>query len=169
MLKKNNFLNIAIGFLFLTLMAGCQLPNRGLDKIELARELKLGASAGEILYHWYMFSKRPLQSDSVLSNKSVVAYRGISYHVSVSGFYIFFNMATRTLVKVEFMYRPSMAKEKEKSLLKQWTKALWKPEVIRQWGGQIYLWQDKYAQIKLYVSNGICYFEQLLTQNPVQR
>ena len=63
---------------------------------------------------------------------------------------------------MEWRYNSSMAGEKAKDLLGEWTKKLWEPSYHHRWDGQVYVWEDRKAQLQLYLADGICHLIQKL-------
>jgi len=50
-----------------------------------------------------------------------------------------------------------MTKSKEKELLEEWTRKLWKPNLHHRWEGRVYSWGDRKAHLELYLADGICH------------
>lgn len=148
--------------LFLFLLAGCNLSDRGLSKLQVVEDLILGSSLEDIKQQWFLYSDKPLVVDDSMSGGSNIVYRGVSRDPAVTGFYLFFDPKTKTLRQVEWRYQSSMTAAKEKELLDTWTKKLWAPSYHRRWDGQVYVWSDRRAQLQLYHADGICHLIQKL-------
>jgi len=150
-------------FLLLYLvLCSCNLSDRGLAKLEVVDELALGMPLDEVKSHWFLFSTKPLQVESAVSNDTQLVYRGVSRDPGVTGNYFFFEPKNKTLTRVEWRYHSSMIHTKEKELLDQWTQRLWKPSFHRRWDGKVYSWTDRKAKLELYLSEGICHLIQRL-------
>ena len=138
-------------------MGGCHWTDRGLARLQVTDDLTLGMSLEEAKDHWYLYSQKPLQVDQEMSEDSLLAYRGSSRDAGVTGFYLFFNSKNRNLERVEWRYHSSMTETKEKELLEYWSKKLWNPSLSHRWGGHVYVWGDRRAQLELYIADGICH------------
>ena len=133
----------------------CRITDRGLAKLEVEEELRLGMPLNEVKARWYQYSKKPLVFDRAMSDEKVIAYRGMNRDESVNSFYLRFDLK-RNLREVEWRYRPSMTSEKEQQLLELWTQRLWKPSLRIGFEGTTFYWADRKAVLELYVSSGIC-------------
>ncbi len=141
----------------LLLVSACSLQDRGLSKLQVAEDLTLCARLDDVKTDWFLFSTKPLQLDQTMSNESELVYRGVSRDPSVMGFYFFFNVKTKTLVRIEWRFHSSMTDSKEKELLALWTQKLGNPGFQQRWGGRTYVWQDRKARLELYLTDGICH------------
>ncbi len=152
---------LSVGLLVFFL-AGCHLTDRGLSKLQVAEDLALGASLEDVKQQWFLYSSKSLVMDQTVSSDSDIVYRGASRDPEVTGFYLFFNSRTKILHQVEWRYYSSMTEAKEKELLDYWSRKLWPPSVHHRWGGEVYVWQDRKAQLDLYLADGICHLIQKL-------
>jgi hypothetical protein len=144
--------------LFLALfLSGCSFSDRGMAKLQVVEDLKLGASMEDVKQQWFLYSVKPLQVDQAVSSESSIVYRGISRDPGVTGFYLFFNSKKKNLEQVEWRYHSSMTEAKEKDLLDYWTKKLWEPSYHQRWDGKVYVWSDRKARLELYLADGICH------------
>lgn len=150
------------GFLLLFLMMGCNLADRGLSKLQVAEDLTLGAALEDVKQQWFLYSDKPLVVDDSINSISYIVYRGVSRDPAVTGFYFFFDPKTKLLRQVEWRYQSSMTESKEKELLDEWTRKLWQPSYHHRWDGQVYIWEDRKAQLQLYLADGICHLIQRL-------
>ncbi len=148
--------------LILVSLAGCNLRNRGLSKLQVAEDLQLGANMEDIRQQWFLYSTKELVVDQSMSNDSDIVYRGVSRDPAVTSFYFFFNSKTKILHQIEWRYQSSMTVAKEKELLDYWTRKLWDPSCHQRWDGKVYLWGDRKAQLQLYLADGICHLIQKL-------
>jgi hypothetical protein len=157
-MAKNGWWVVGLGMVVLLLFFSptCTLKDRGLAKLEIEDELKLGISLDEVKSHWYQYSTKPLVFDAALSDTKHIVYRGNNRDMSVNSFYVRFNLK-RSLREAEWRYQASMAQVKEKQLLDYWTKRLWRPVRRRGIDGTTYLWVDRKAELILYVTTGICH------------
>jgi hypothetical protein len=144
------------------LLAGCNLADRGLSKLQVVEDLTLGSSLEDIKQQWFLYSDKPLVVDEAMSSGSDLVYRGVSHDPAVTGLYFFFDSKSKILHQVEWRYQSSMTEAKEKELLEDWTKKLWEPSYHRRWDGQVYVWSDRKAQLQLYLADGICHLIQKL-------
>lgn len=152
----------AAALLSLFILAGCNLSDRGLAKLQVVEDLTLGASLEDIKQQWFLYSDKPLVVDESMSGGANIVYRGVSRDPAVTGLYLFFDPKTKTLRQVEWRYQSSMTDAKEKELLDTWTKKLWAPSYHRRWDGQVYVWSDRKAELQLYLADGICHLIQKL-------
>jgi hypothetical protein len=152
---------LAIVGLLLFFSPSCTFKDRGLAKLEIEDELRLGMSLDEVKNHWYQYSTKPLVFDAALSDTQHITYRGNNRDMSVNAFYVRFDLK-RTLREAEWRYQPSMADVKERQLLEYWTQKLWRPWRRRGLDGTTYLWIDRKAELELYVTTGICHLTQRL-------
>ena len=141
----------------LFLLGGCNLTDRGMVKLQVVEDLKLGTSLEDAKQQWFLYSVKPLQVDQAVSSDTAIVYRGISRDPGVTGFYLFFNSKKKVLEQVEWRYHSSMTEAKEKELLDQWTKKLWEPSYHQRWDGKVYVWSDRKARLELYLADGICH------------
>jgi hypothetical protein len=149
--------------LFLSLfLAGCHLSDQGLSRLQVAEDLSLGTHLEDIQQQWFMYSTKELLVDQAMSTDSEMVYRGVSRDPAVTGFYFFFNSKTKILHQVEWRYQSSMTEAKEKELLDYWSKRLWEPSCHQRWDGKVYVWEDRKAQLQLYLADGICHLIQKL-------
>lgn len=153
------FISLLSGLLAL---AGCNLADRGLSKLQVVEDLTLGAPLEDVKQQWFLYSEKPLVVDDAMSGGPYVVYRGVSRDPAVTGFYLFSDPKTQTLRQVEWRYQSSMTETKEKELLDEWTKKLWTPSDHHRWDGQVYVWEDRKAQLQLYLADGICHLIQRL-------
>jgi hypothetical protein len=151
-----------LGAFLLIVLAGCNLSDRGMAKLQVAEDLKLGTSMEDAKQQWFNYSSKPLVVDQTMSTDSDIVYRGVSFEPSVTGFYLFFNSKTKVLEQVEWRYHSSMTEAKEKELLDLWTRKLWTPSYHQRWDGKVYVWSDRKAQLQLYLADGICHLIQRL-------
>lgn len=142
--------------LFLALI-GCNFSNRGMAKLQVVEDLKLGTSMEDVKGQWFLYSTKPFRVDQAVSSESHIVYRGISRDPGVTSFYLFFNSKTKVLDQAEWRYHSSMTEAKEKELLDFWTKKLWKPSYHQRWEGKVYVWSDRKARLELYLADGICH------------
>jgi len=142
--------------LFLAFSPRCTFKDRGLAKLEIEDELRLGNTLDEVRSHWYQYSTKPLVFDAALSDTKRLTYRGNNRDMSVNSFYVRFDLK-RTLREAEWRYQASMADVKERQLLEYWTERLWKPSRRRGLDSTTYLWVDRKAELRLYVATGICH------------
>lgn len=133
----------------------CTFSDRGLAKLEIEEELRLGMTLDEVKSRWYQYSTKPLVFDSALSDTKHLVYRGNNRDTSVNAFYLRFDLK-RILREAEWRYQPSMAEVKEPQLVEIWTQKLWSPVRRRRFGGTSYLWVDRKAELELFVATGIC-------------
>jgi hypothetical protein len=145
---------VAVGLLFF-FSPSCTFSDRGLVKLEIEEELRLGMTLDEVKSRWYQYSTKPLVFDSALSDTKHLVYRGSNRDTSVNAFYLRFDLK-RTLREAEWRYQPSMAEVKERQLVDFWTQKLWKPVRRHRFGGTSYLWVDRKAELELFVTTGIC-------------
>jgi len=145
---------VAVGLLYF-FSPSCTLSDRGLAKLEIEEELRLGMPLDEVKSRWYQYSTKPLVFDSALSDTKHLVYRGNNRDTSVNAFYLRFDLK-RTLREAEWRYQPSMAGVKEPQLVDFWTQKLWRPVRRRRFGGTSYLWVDRKAELELFVATGIC-------------
>jgi hypothetical protein len=138
-------------------LSGCNFSNRGLAKLEVVEDLKLGSPMEDVRQQWFLYSTKPMRVDQAMSTESSIVYRGVSRDPGVTGFYLFFHSRTKALEKAEWRYHSSMRDSKEKELLDHWTKKLWKPTFHRRWEGKVYVWSDRKARLELYLADGICH------------
>jgi hypothetical protein len=143
-------------------LAGCDLSDRGLSKLQIAEDLALGGNLEDIKQQWFLYSAKELTVDQDMSRGAQIVYRGVSRDPVVTGFYFFFNSRTKTLQQVEWRYQSSMTEAKEKELLDYWTQKLWEPSCHQRWDGKVYVWGDRKAQLQLYLADGICHLIQKL-------
>jgi hypothetical protein len=144
----------------LIFLAGCNLSDRGMSKLQIAEDLVLGSGMEDVKQQWFLYSTKPLVVDQAVSTDLDIVYRGVSRDPAVTGFYLFFNSRTKILEQVEWRYHSSMTEAKEKELLDHWTKKLWTPSFHQRWDGRVYVWQDRRAQLDLYLADGICHLIQ---------
>lgn len=142
---------------FLVALSGCNFSNRGLAKLQVVEDLALGTPMEDVRQQWFLYSTKPMRVDQAMSNESAIVYRAVSRDPGVTGFYLFFHSKSKALQKAEWRYHSSMTESKEKELLAQWTKKLWKPSYHQRWEGKVYLWSDRKARLELYLSDGICH------------
>jgi hypothetical protein len=147
---------LAIVALLIFFSPSCTLTDRGLAKLEIEDELRLGMPLDEVKSRWYQYSTKPLVYDSALSDTTHITYRGINRDSTVNAFYLHFDLK-RTLREAEWRYQPSMAEVKERQLLDLWTQRLWRPVRRRRFGGTSYLWVDRKAELELFVTTGMCH------------
>ena len=143
--------------LFVLLLSGCSFSDRGMAKLQVVEDLKLGTSMEDVKQQWFLYSTKPLQVDQAVSSESAIVYRGISRDPGVTGFYLFFNSKKKNLEQVEWRYHSSMTEAKEKELLDYWAKKLWEPSYHQRWDGKVYVWSDRKARLELYLADGICH------------
>jgi len=79
-----------MGLLVLIGLAGCDMTDRGIARLQVADDLTLGSSLEEVKGHWYFYSSKALQVDQIMSSSSYLVYRGASLDAGVTGFYLFF-------------------------------------------------------------------------------
>jgi hypothetical protein len=144
-------------------LAGCNLTDRGLAKLQVVEDLILGLPMDDIKHNWFLYSTKPMQVDQDMSDETAIVYRGVSRDRGVTGFYLYFNPKTKILEKAEWRYHSSMTAIKEKELVELWTKQLWPPSFHRRWDGRVYSWEDRRARLELYIADGICHLIQRLT------
>jgi hypothetical protein len=144
-------------FLIFICLAGCNFSDRGLAKLQVVEDLKLGISMDDVKQQWFLYSTKPLQVDDAVSSESDIVYRGVSRDPGVTSFYLFFNSKTKTLEQIEWRYHSSMTDMKENELLELWTKKLWSPSLHQRWDGRVYVWTDRKARLELYLADGICH------------
>jgi hypothetical protein len=147
---------VLVLLLLILVVPRCEWADRGLAKLEVEEELRLGMPLDEVKSRWYQYSTKPLIMDTTMSDTKTLTYRALSRDVSVNTFYLRFDM-DRTLREVEWRFRPSMAEVKEIQLEDYWVKRLWKPVKHRGFDGTTYEWADRKAKLELYVSTGICH------------
>ncbi len=152
---------MAVLFIAATL-TGCNLSDRGLSKLQVAEDLMLGANMEDSKQQWFLYSTKELVVDQLMSTDSDIVYRGVSRDPAVTGFYFFFNSKTKILHQIEWRYQSSMTEAKEKELLDYWAKKLWNPSYHQRWEGKVYVWDDRKAQLQLYLADGICHLIQKL-------
>lgn len=152
---------MAVLFISATL-AGCNFSDRGLSKLQVAEDLVLGANMEDIKQQWFLYSTKELVVDQSMSTDSDTVYRGVSRDPAVTSFYFFFDSKTKILHQVEWRYQSSMTEAKEKELLDYWTQKLWSPSFHQRWDGKVYVWDDRKAQLQLYLADGICHLIQKL-------
>lgn len=145
------------GLLSLLLLSGCGFSDRGLIKLQVVEDLRLGTSMEDVKQQWFLYSVKPLQVDQAVSSERQIVYRGMSRDPGVTSFYLFFNSKTKKLEQSEWRYHSSMTEGKEKELLDYWTKRLWKPSYHQRWEGKVYVWSDRKARLELYLADGICH------------
>lgn len=138
-------------------ITGCNFSNRGMAKLQVVEDLKLGTSMEDVKGQWFLYSTKPFRVDQAVSSESHIVYRGISRDPGVTSFYLFFNSKTKILDQAEWRYHSSMTEAKEKELLDSWTKKLWKPSYHQRWEGKVYVWSDRKARLELYLADGICH------------
>ncbi len=138
-------------------LTGCNLSDRGMARLQVVEDLKLGTSMEDVKQQWFLYSVKPLQVDQAVSSESAIVYRGISRDPGVTGFYLFFNSKKKNLEQVEWRYHSSMTEAKEKELLDYWAKKLWEPSYHQRWDGKVYVWSDRKARLELYLADGICH------------
>ncbi len=143
--------------LLITVLSGCSFSDRGMAKLQVVEDLKLGTSIEDVKQQWFLYSTKPLQVDQAVSSESAIVYRGISRDPGVTGFYLFFNSKKKNLEQVEWRYHSSMTEAKEKELLDYWAKKLWEPSYHQRWDGKVYVWSDRKARLELYLADGICH------------
>ena len=143
--------------LLITVLSGCSFSDRGMAKLQVVKDLKLGTSMEDVKQQWLLYSTKPLQVDQAVSSESAIVYRGISRDPGVTGFYLFFNSNKKNLEQVEWRYHSSMTEAKEKELLDYWAKKLWEPSYHQRWDGKVYVWSDRKARLELYLADGICH------------
>ena len=143
--------------LLITVLSGCSFSDRGMAKLQVVEDLKLGTSMEDVKQQWFLYSTKPLQVDQAVSSESAIVYRGISRDPGVTGFYLFFNSNKKNLEQVEWRYHSSMTEAKEKELLDYWAKKLWEPSYHQRWDGKVYVWSDRKARLELYLADGICH------------
>ena len=143
--------------LLITVLSGCSFSDRGMAKLQVVEDLKLGTSMEDVKQQWFLYSTKPLQVDQAVSSESAIVYRGISRDPGVTGFYLFFNSKKKNLEQVEWRYHSSMTEAKEKELLDYWAKKLWEPSYHQRWDGKVYVWSDRKARLELYLADGICH------------
>jgi hypothetical protein len=151
-----------LGSLFILFLTGCNLADRGLSKLQVVDDLKLGTSMEDAKQQWFLYSTKPLQVDQSVGSDSDIVYRGVSRDPAVTAFYLFFNSKTQVLEQAEWRYHSGMTEAKEEELLDFWTKKLWVPSYHRRWDGKVYVWSDRKAQLELYLADGICHLIQKL-------
>ncbi len=146
-----------IPLLCLAALAGCNLTDRGMAKLQVAEDLTLGQYMEDVKQQWFLYSTKPLQVDQAMSTERQIAYRGVSRDPAVTGFYLYFNSKTKILEQAEWRYHSSMTESKEKELQDYWTKKLWPPSFQQRWDGKVYVWGDRKARLELYLADGICH------------
>ena len=150
-------MRLTIGlFLFLSL-SGCGFSDRGMAKLQVIEDLKLGSTMEDVKQQWFLYSSKPLQVDQAVSSDKDIVYRGVSRDLGVTTFYLFFNSKTKKLEQAEWRYHSSMTEAKEKELLDYWAKKLWEPSYHQRWDGKVYVWSDRKARLELYLADGICH------------
>lgn len=152
---------LAVAIVLAFFSPSCTFTDRGLSRMEIEDELKLGVSLDEVRSRWYQYSTKPLVFDSALSDTKHLVYRGTNIDTSVNAFYLRFDLK-RTLRQVEWRYQPSMSDIKARQLIDYWTRKLWKPARRRSLEGTTYLWVDRKAELRLFVATGICQLTQRL-------
>src|SRR5579872_942178 len=143
--------------LLVLFLAGCGFSDRGMAKLQVVEDLKLGTSLEDVKQQWFLYSVKPLQVDQAVSSESAIVYRGISRDPGVTVFYLFFDSKKKNLEQVEWRYHSSMTEAKEKELLDYWAKKLWEPSYHQRWDGKVYVWSDRKARLELYLADGICH------------
>jgi len=151
-----------ISLILLGFLAGCHLSDRGLSKLQVVEDLTLGANMEDVKQQWFLFSNKELVVDQSMSTESEIVYRGVSRDPAVTSFYFFFNSRSKVLHQVEWRYHSSMTEAKEEELLDYWSKKLWVPSYHQRWDGKVYVWEDRKAQLQLYLADGICHLIQRL-------
>jgi len=147
-----------ITYLFLTLfLAGCGFSDRGMAKLQVVEDLKLGTLMDDVKQQWFLYSSKPLQVDQAVSSEKDIVYRGVSRDPGVISFYLYFNSKTKKLEQAEWRYHSSMTESKEKELRDYWAKKLWEPSYHQRWDGKVYVWSDRKARLELYLADGICH------------
>ena len=146
-------------FILLTFfsLTGCTFSDRGLAKLQVAEDLKLGTAMEDVKQQWFLYSVKPFQVDQAMSNDQYIVYRGVSRDPAVTGFYLFFNSRKKQLEQAEWRYHSSMTEGKEKDLMDYWSKKLWSPSYHQRWDGKVYVWNDRRARLELYLADGICH------------
>ena len=138
-------------------LAGCNMQDRGMDKLQVVEDLTLGQNMDDVKQQWFLYSSKPLQVDQIMSTDRQIAYRGISRDPAVTGFYLYFNSKTKILEQAEWRYHSSMTEVKEEELKDYWTKKLWSPSRQQRWDGKVFVWGDRKARLELYLADGICH------------
>ncbi|HUO57691.1 MAG TPA: hypothetical protein VMV05_05895 [bacterium] len=144
-------------FILVLGLAGCNFSDRGLAKLQVVEDLKLGTPLEDVKQEWFLYSTKPLQVDQSVSSESDIVYRGVSRDPGVTSFYLFFNSKKKILEQAEWRYHSSMTEAKEMELKDYWTKRLWPPSYHHRWEGKVYVWSDRRARLELYLADGICH------------
>jgi hypothetical protein len=152
----------ATSLFLLFCLVGCNFTDRGLSKLQVVEDLTLGTPMEDIKQQWFLYSDKPLVVEEAMSTDSDIVCRGVSRDQSVTGLYFFFDARSKALRQVEWRYQSSMTEAKEKELLETWSKKLWAPSNEHRWGGTVYVWSDRKAQLQLYLADGICHLIQKL-------
>ncbi len=155
-------MRFTMGLILLLSLTGCGFSDRGLAKLQIVEDLKLGASMEDVKQEWFLYSSKPLQVDQAVSSERDIVYRGVSRDLGVTSFYLFFNSKTKKLEQAEWRYHSSMTEAKEQELKDYWAKKLWEPSYHQRWDGRVYVWSDRKARLELYLADGICHLIQRL-------
>ncbi len=143
--------------LLLLSLSGCNFNDKGLAKLQVVEDLKLGSLMEDVKQQWFLYSSKALQVDQAVSSEKDIVYRGVSRDQGVTSFYLFFNSKTKKLEQVEWRYHSSMTEAKEQELRDFWAKKLWEPSYHQRWDGKVYVWSDRKARLELYLADGICH------------
>ena len=101
-------MRFTMGLILLLSLTGCGFSDRGLAKLQIVEDLKLGASMEDVKQEWFLYSSKPLQVDQAVSSEKDIVYRGVSRDLGVTSFYLFFNSKNKKLEQVEWRYHSSM-------------------------------------------------------------
>jgi hypothetical protein len=142
---------------FLIALTGCNFNDRGLAKLQVVEDLRLGTPMEDVKQQWFLYSSKALQVDQAVSSERDIVYRGVSRDQGVTSFYLFFHSKTKKLEKVEWRYHSSMTEAKEMELKNFWTRKLWEPSYHQRWDGKVFVWSDRKARLELYLADGICH------------